>query len=142
MRIKPGGSIVPHLAAAVITAPLVIAAAPPQEAIVAYVTDGGTIRLASGERIRIAGIDAPETRPENAKCKAEIALGRQVSEQARTLLEGRRVTVTRVGRSYDRTVAHLKVDGRDAAEALIARGAARWWPRGAPRPYWCPTRGR
>ncbi|PJI87174.1 thermonuclease family protein [Sphingomonas koreensis] len=118
------------------------AAAPPREGVVAYVIDGDTVRLASGERIRIAGIDAPETRADNAKCKAEIALGKQASAQARALLEGRRVTVIRVGRSYDRTVAHLKIGGRDAAKALVASGAARWWPRGAERPRWCPTRDR
>lgn len=39
------------------------AAAPPRQASVAYVIDGDTFRLASGERIRIAGIDAPETSP-------------------------------------------------------------------------------
>lgn len=40
---------------------LLIAAAPPGQGRVGYVIDGDTFRLQSGERIRIAGIDAPET---------------------------------------------------------------------------------
>lgn len=140
-RAASGRKILLRLAT-VIAAPLAISAAPPSEEIVAYVIDGDTVRLASGERIRIAGIDAPETRPENAKCKAEIALGNDAREQARTLLEGRRVTIMRVGRSYNRTVAHVRVAGRDAAAALVGSGAARWWPRGGQRPRWCPARDR
>jgi micrococcal nuclease len=46
---------------------LLIAAAPPDRARVGYVIDGDTFRLESGERIRIAGIDAPETRAEQAR---------------------------------------------------------------------------
>ncbi|WP_449472582.1 thermonuclease family protein [Sphingobium chungangianum] len=128
--------------AAIAAAPFAIAAAPPGEAVVAYVIDGDTVRLEGGERIRIAGIDAPETRPDNAKCKAEIALGKDARARAKTLLEGRRVTVVRVGRSYNRTVAKLSIAGRDVAATLVASGAARWWPRGAPRPRWCPERKR
>lgn len=128
--------------AAILAAPFAIAAAPPGEAIVAYVVDGDTVRLTSGERVRIAGIDAPETRPDNAKCKAEIALGKDARARAKTLLEGRRVTVVRVGRSYNRTVAKLSVAGRDVATTLVASGAARQWPRGSPRPNWCPVRNR
>lgn len=113
---------------AIFVAPLAVAAAPPGEAIVAYVIDGDTVRLTSGERIRIAGIDAPETRPDNAKCKAEIALGKNARAQAKTLLEGRRVAVVRVGRSYNRTVAKTPVAGRDVATTLVASGAVHWCP--------------
>src|SRR3546814_6808026 len=35
--------------------------------LVAWVTDGDTFRLESGERIRIAGIDAPETHRDQAR---------------------------------------------------------------------------
>lgn len=37
-----------------------------QTGIVRHVTDGDTFRLTSGERIRISGIDAPETQPGQA----------------------------------------------------------------------------
>lgn len=104
---------------------------------VARVTDGDTFRLASGERIRIAGIDAPETQPGNAKCSAELARGKAATLHAKALLNGREVRFERVGRSYNRTVARVWLDGRDIAALLVEAGAARWWPRGAARPDWC-----
>ena len=42
---------------------------------IAYVTDGDTFRLESGERIRIAGIDAPELHRNQAKCAREVERG-------------------------------------------------------------------
>jgi endonuclease YncB( thermonuclease family) len=104
---------------------------------VAYVTDGDTFRLANGERIRIAGIDAPETQARQARCRAELALGQEATRRARALLAGQTVRIVRVGRSYDRTVANVRLDGRDVAAELVRIGAARWWPRRGPRPNWC-----
>lgn len=113
------------------------AAAPPRQASVAYVIDGDTFRLASGERIRIAGIDAPETRPGQAKCRREIAAGRAATATARGLLQGRTVRLARLGRNYNRTVARVTLDGRDVAGELVRLGASRWWPRGQRKPDWC-----
>lgn len=114
-----------------------LAAAPPDRGRVAYVIDGDTVRLDGGERIRIAGIDAPETRVGQARCAREIRRGKVATAVARALLEGREVTIVRVGRSYQRTVAHLLLEGRDVAGDLVRRGAARAWPRGRPKPDWC-----
>ena len=116
---------------------LLIAAAPAESARVGYVIDGDTFRLASGERIRIAGIDAPETQERQAKCRREIALGKTATARARALLDGQYVTVVRVGRSYNRTVARVSLGGRDLAGELVRIGVARWWPRGKARPGWC-----
>lgn len=113
------------------------AAAPAGQARVAHVTDGDTFRLASGERIRIAGIDAPETQRGQAKCRREIDAGRAATATARRLLAGRAVQLERLGRSYDRTVARVTLGGRDVAGELVRLGAARWWPRGARKPDWC-----
>ncbi|KKC24993.1 nuclease [Sphingomonas sp. SRS2] len=104
---------------------------------VRYVTDGDTFRLESGERIRIANIDAPEIHARQAKCRLEIERGEAASERARTLLDGKVVTFERVGRSYNRTVARVRVDGRDLGTALIAMGVARPWLRHHPKPDWC-----
>jgi micrococcal nuclease len=109
---------------------------------VAWVTDGDTFRLESGERIRIAGIDAPETDEDQAKCRAELVLGRAATRRARTLLKGQDVIFDRVGRSYRRTVARVQFDRRDVAAELVHLGIARWWPRGRPKPNWCAGRGR
>ncbi len=104
---------------------------------VAWVIDGDTFRLASGERIRIAGIDAPETRADQAKCPAEVERGRAATRDATALLRGRMVSIERVGRSYGRTVARITLDGRDLSGELVARGVALPWPRGRPKPDWC-----
>lgn len=121
--------------------PLLTTAAQAQER-VRYVTDGDTFRLASGERIRIAGIDAPESRKRQAKCSAEIALGKAAAAHARRLLDGQVVSLVRIGRSYDRTVAEVRLGGRDVAGQLVAAGVARWWPRRGPKPDWCSGRAR
>lgn len=130
-------SPVPVRPAASCFALLLIAAAPDATGRVAHVTDGDTVRLESGERIRIAGIDAPETRKGQAKCAAEIALGKAATLRAAAMLEGRSVTIVRIGRSYNRTVARLDLSGRDVAQELVRIGVARWWPRGKAKPDWC-----
>jgi len=125
------------LALAIVAGALITSSASAATGRVRYVTDGDTFRLESGERIRIANIDAPETHADQAKCRAEIALGEASAERARALLDHRTVTFVRVGRSYNRTVARVTLDGRDLGETLIAMGAARPWPHHAPKPDWC-----
>ncbi len=104
---------------------------------VAWVTDGDTFRLESGERIRIARIDAPETHRDQAKCAGEVVLGMRAKDRATALLAGRAVTFRRVGRSYNRTVATVVIDGHDLGTELVRVGVAAWWPRGRPKPVWC-----
>jgi len=104
---------------------------------VAWVTDGDTFRLESGERIRIAGIDAPETHRDQAKCAGEVMLGLHAKDRATSFLAGREVTFHRVGRSYNRTVATVVIDGHDLAKELVELGIAQWWPRGRSKPDWC-----
>lgn len=107
---------------------------------IAWVTDGDTFRLEGGERIRIARIDAPETHRDQAKCTGEIVLGLRAKDQATSLLAGRDVTFRRIGRSYNRTVAIVMLDGRDLGSELVRMGVAAWWPHGRPKPDWCARR--
>lgn len=140
-RKKPGGVAARLLPIAVLTG---LAAAglfagrglPERIAIVAEVIDGDTFRLAGGERIRIAGIDAPATRPGLARCARERRAGAAATRAAR-LAAGRSFVLARVGKSDDRTVARVMLDGRDAAGLLLATGAARWWRRHIPKPDGC-----
>jgi endonuclease YncB( thermonuclease family) len=120
---------------------MTIAAGPPDEGRILYVHDGDTFRLESGERIRIAGIDAPETDPRQAKCPGEVALGKAAGARARALIDRRDVTLVRVGRSYKRTVARVSFEGRDLATLLVDGGVALWWPRGKFKPDWCAANG-
>lgn len=114
-----------------------IAASAAEQATIAYVIDGDTFRLTTGERIRIANIDAPESQRGQAKCAAEIAFGLAATNRARTMLQGRAVAIERVGRSYNRTVARVTLNGRDLATQLIEIGVARPWPHHSPKPNWC-----
>lgn len=104
---------------------------------VSWVIDGDTFQLASGERIRVAGIDAPESRRGQAKCEAEITRGKSATRNMVRLLKGRIVTIERVGRSYDRTVARVTIGRHDLGDALIAQGFARPWLPHRPKPNWC-----
>lgn len=105
-----------------------------------YVTDGDTI-VVGQERIRIVGIDAPETR--QARCDAELRRGLAAKARVVTLLRevcgplpqadaGRCLTIQRqpAPDRYGRTLARIGVGGRDLATVLIAEGLA--------RPYLCP----
>ena len=125
------------LAAAAVIVLLSAPAAAADQARVAYVTDGDTFRLTTGERIRIAGIDAPEIHQGQAHCSLEIERGLEAARQLRAMIDGQAVTIARVGRSYNRTVARVTFDGRDLAGELVRRGIARPWPRGRPKPDWC-----
>jgi endonuclease YncB( thermonuclease family) len=107
--------------------------------LVASVTDGDTFRLATGERVRIAGIDAPETEWGEAHCRGEIEQGRAAKRTATRLLQGQTVEFVRVGRSYRRTVALVWLGGRSLSAELIRIGVAKPWPRHAPKPDWCPS---
>lgn len=106
------------------------------------VIDGDTIEdLSTGVRYRLANIDTPET-GERARCAAERAAGDEAKEAARAIVaEAATVDFRPVGRtdSYGRTVAHVRVDGRDLGEILMERNLARRWVgRRAP---WCDAAG-
>jgi endonuclease YncB( thermonuclease family) len=57
------------------------------------------------------------------------------------LLDHQTVTFVRVGRSYNRTVARVTLDGRDLGKTLATMGVAKPWPHYHPKPDWC-ARGR
>lgn len=89
------------------------------------VIDGDTLQV-RGTRIRLHGIDAPET---GQTCWTEQgtswACGVWVTEQARQRLEGRAVTCSPLDIDrYGRTVARCFHDGADVAENLISDGLA------------------
>ena len=100
----------------------------------ARVIDGDTLRL-GGTRIRIQGIDAPETddvcrRPDGSRWRC----GDWSTEVARDLFEGRHMVCHDLGeRSYDRVVARCMLGETDFAEAMLAAGAARACERFARR---------
>lgn len=103
------------------------------------VLDGDTFVL-DGEHVRIANIDAPETR--DAQCDAELRLGHVAKRRLEELLAFAPPVITRGdpvdGRMKDRhgrTLATISIAGRDAGEILIEEELARPW-EGRKRP-WC-----
>lgn len=106
------------------------------------VIDGDTYEVReSGERIRQANIDTPETGGRE-RCAAEREAGERATREARRLIaRADRVSIRRTGREdrYGRTIGFVSVDGRDLGEILIERGLARPW-RGR-REQWCGPQG-
>lgn len=111
------------------------------------VIDGDTVVVRTIEhdpvevRVRLLGIDCPETR-RNAKCQADeergldgcdvqIPLGRHATEVARQLLHHRTVVLendeaaSRLERDvYQRVLAYIRMpDGRDFGEVMISQTA-------------------
>jgi endonuclease YncB( thermonuclease family) len=101
------------------------------------VIDGDTVRLPSGEVVRLWAIDAPETA--RAKCEREAALGWLATERLGQLLRRGPATLTRCEPAkgnaaprcrdrFGRTLGALGIDGQDAGEILIREGLATRWP--------------
>jgi hypothetical protein len=99
-----------------------------------YVIDGDTFDI-NGTRIRIAGIDAPETHP--SRCPEEARLGQAATEELAELLRGTPLWIsgTRTDR-YGREVRTVRVAGVDVADTMIAAGLARNYD-GGKRQAWC-----
>ncbi len=103
--------------------------------------DGDTIDdNATRIRYRLENIDAPETK--YAACAAEAHMGERSKWTAYELIKAaNNVEAHTTGRidQYGRTIARIKLDGKDLGEMLIARGFARPWT-GA-RENWCGVDG-
>ena len=99
------------------------------------VVDGDTFWI-GGEKVRIAGIDAPETHP--SRCEYEARLGNEATERLHALLNGGAVTMTSIDRDrdvYGRLLRNVQVDGADVGEAMVSAGVAREY--GGGRRPWC-----
>ncbi|ABE62412.1 nuclease (SNase-like) [Nitrobacter hamburgensis X14] len=84
----------------------------------ASVIDGDTLEI-HGQRIRLSGIDAPES---SQLCRGDDSLQYRCGAKA--------VSCEGVGRDqYGRTVAVCSIDGEDVADWLVRTGLAFDWPR-------------
>lgn len=116
------------------------------------ITDGDTIRLDDGTRVRLNGFNAPESiKPQ---CDREAILGNRAKERLQELSTTGRTHVTRIDCScrpgtegtpkcnYGRSCGVLTVNGRDVGQILISEGLAVPYQCGptncprSPRP-WC-----
>lgn len=99
-----------------------------------YVIDGDTFSY-GGQRIRIAGIDAPETHP--PRCMEEARLGLAATAKLKQLLGSGTVTISGSGHDqYGRELREVRVNGQDVSAAMISAGLARSYAAGK-RQGWC-----
>lgn len=92
-----------------------------------FVLDGDTI-VVNQERIRLAGIDAPEIK---GKCAEEKRLAAMATNLLAQTLNGSRILIERQPKPdrYGRTLAMVTADGRDAGEIILREGLARKWTK-------------
>lgn len=90
----------------------------------AEVVDGDTVSIA-GERVRLHGIDAPESQQMCERNGASWACGEEASRQLESLIAGRSVRCE--GRNvdaYGRTVAICRAGSLDLGQAMVQTGMA------------------
>jgi len=88
------------------------------------VTDGDTIRCGD-ERIRITGIDAPETRRCRQGRQCVPGDGHASTRAMEAMVEGKALTIVRLGRDrYGRTLGVVYADGENVACAQLEAGQA------------------
>lgn len=99
------------------------------------VVDGDTV-WTSGEKVRLADINAPETHA--AGCAAERELGLAAARRLIALLNAGPFTLEIEGRAVDRYGRALRIamrNGRSIGQQLVSEGLAEPW-RGR-RSDWC-----
>ncbi|MCY7281096.1 MAG: thermonuclease family protein [Sphingomonas bacterium] len=99
------------------------------------VVDGDTFYFGRA-KVRIAGIDAPETHP--PRCATEARLGDVATHRLRDLLNSGEITLSSIDRDedvYGRKLRNVSVGGADVGAALIGEGLARDYAGG--RRPWC-----
>lgn len=99
------------------------AASAPSGFAVRSVTDGDTLTIDDGRRVRLAQVDAPETN----EC-----FGSESTQALRALVDGRRVELRRPSNGperdrYGRTLAEVSIAGVSVNEELVRDGAAEWY---------------
>lgn len=88
------------------------------------IVDGDTLWI-EGEKIRLAGIDAPEPR---GRCGAEREIAARAAERLRQLVSAGGWTIERTGRDrYGRTLARFRTPQGTFGEVLVSEGLAKVW---------------
>lgn len=82
---------------------------------VCKVYDGDTFTMCSGERVRLADVDAPELKQ---------PYGYQSRDFLKSVVAGKDVLLTCKGKSFDRRVCAASVDGLDLGSIMVRSGFA------------------
>lgn len=100
---------------------------------VTCVVDGDTLWW-HGERLRLIGIDTPESH--SPKCRVQSPLAGAATDRLVELLNGGTPSIERLGKDiYRRTLARITVAGRDIGQVLVDEGFARVYVPG--ERAWC-----
>lgn len=114
-------------------------------AIACTVTDGDTIRCGD-ERIRLNGIDAPETHGCASGRHCVDGDGAASTARRRALMAGAVITIRRIGTDhYGRTIGVVYADGVNLSCAMIEAGRAEYvarWDDGGLIASECPAAAR
>lgn len=88
------------------------------------VVDGDSLEVA-GHRIRLFGIDAPESAQDCGDARGRrYACGREAKNALAVAIGGQSVSCTPVGESYARDVSVCTANGRDLSDAMVRSGHA------------------
>src|SRR5690349_7668059 len=88
------------------------------------VVDGDSLELA-GHRIRLFGIDAPESRQNCRDRRGQsYSCGREARDALAAIIGRSSVSCAPVGESYDRDVAICTAGGRDLGDVMVRNGHA------------------
>lgn len=100
------------------------------------VVDGDTVWW-RGQNLRLQSYDTPEPYDDICGGAAEVALAKKASARLLQLLNSNPIKVETFGSdgTGSRTLATIRVAGRDVADILISEGLARRWPDGDE--WWC-----
>lgn len=99
------------------------------------VVDGDTVWL-DGKNLRLQSYDTPEPYSDICGGQAEVALAHRASARLLQLLNTNAFTVDTADTDrYGRTLATIRIEGRDVGDILIEEGLARRWPDG--HEFWC-----
>jgi endonuclease YncB( thermonuclease family) len=100
------------------------------------VVDGDTVWL-DGVNLRLQSFDTPEPYTQICGGEREVALAKRASARLLDLLNSNPIAVDTFGldNTGERTLATIRVGGRDVGDILIEEGLARSWPDGDE--FWC-----
>ena len=100
------------------------------------VVDGDTIWY-QGVNLRLQSYDTPEPYTQICGGQAEVALAKRASARLLQLLNSNAFTVDTFGldNTGERTLATIRINGRDVGDILIEERLARRWPDG--EEWWC-----
>lgn len=100
------------------------------------IVDGDTIWL-EGQNLRLRSFDTPEPYSDICGGRQEVALAKRASSRLLNLLNDNSFSVETFGLDGTgrRTLATIRIDGRDVGDILIEEGLARQWPDG--EEWWC-----